>query len=299
MQISGISEFFETLKLELYKNIYDGLYENCAEMYQGIFDTLNQKIAESGNMIGQDIQGWNGGVFSIIRNVSDNVILPIGGLIILFIFCWEWIRMVQENNQMQIVKVDTIVMILLKFALCLLVLTKSFDIVLGLYSIGREAVTNLSGQTAGTFGVGMTLESVIPRTPATITFTMIIRLLGIMLVLGIARIIVAACAVCIYFQIMMWFMEMLIYASAASIPYATFYNKDWGQMGMNYTRKVLALGFRGFFMLLMMVIYGGIMNVNYSTDFTEMITFMCGGGIVLVFLIFKSGSIAESIFNAH
>lgn len=295
----GTSEFLGNIGEIILKTMYEGCYEKCDNLYQGIFDTLNQKITESGTMIGQDFQGWNGGVFSTIRNISDNAILPIGGLIIAFIFCWEWIRMVQENNQMQVIKVDSIIMILLKFAVCLLVLTKSFDIVLGLYSIGREAVTRLSGQTGGTFGMGLTMDAVMPRNPAEITLPMVMEIFGIYIILWIARIIVAACAVCIYFQIMMWFMEMLIYASAASIPYATFYNKDWGQMGMNYTRKVLALGFRGFFMLLMMVIYGGIMNVNYSTDFTEMITFMCGGGIVLVFLIFKSGSIAESIFNAH
>lgn len=296
---SAIGEFVEELSRRLYRNAYNAVYQSCEDTYRNIFDSINRNVGEAATSIGQDIQSWNGGAFAIVRTVAENVIIPIGGMFIIILFCWELIHMLQESNQMKVVGPEQFLFLLMRFLICLIVFSKSFDIVMGLYTVGQYAASSLSATTTGTFGVGMQFENMIPRDPPVVELYDVFKLVGVMLVLMSAWGIATVCGLIIHFQITMWFIEMLVYAAPAAIPLSTFFNKEWGQVGMNYTRKMLALGFQGFFMILMVVIYGGIMNTGYSNNLTEMVTFMCGAGVVLAILILKSGKISESIFNAH
>ena len=296
----GVSEFAYNLGQKILKGLYEGLYGSCENIYNNIFNTLNYRISEAAGNLGQSIESWNGGAFSLVRTVAENVCIPIAGCIIIFIFAWEMVRMCQDSNQMQHIRPDQMLLTLMKFAICLWVCTKSFEIVLGIYSIGNFAIARLAGiSSSANFGADRTLNDIIPASQEVYEIGMIIKLLGVLLILCISLAICYACAVIIYLQVMVWFLEMLIFAVPASIPFATFFNKDWGQMGMNYTRKIMALGFQGFFMLLIISIYGGIVNSTSSSDFMEMMTMMCGAGAALIILLSKSGNISSSIFNAH
>ena len=293
------NEFAEKLKQNIFKSLYDGLYDNCENNFNKIFDTLNYRITWAGDNIGQSVQEWNPSAFSLVEALSENACMPIAAVVVTLIFCWEMIHLMQESNRMQNISSDNMLMVFLKFALCLAACVRSLDIVMGVYYLGNWAAQKIAGSTAGTFGHGMTLNSVIPANPGTYEFGMIVELLGVLIVLCISLAICNICAAIIYVRINMWFIELLVYATPAAIPMATFFNKEWGQMGMNYTKKIIAVGFEGFFMLLMFALYGGIINNISSSDFTEMMTMMCGCGVGLILLLFKAGNISSSIFNAH
>lgn len=294
-----VNEFFGRLLENVCKSLYDALYENCEKIFDKIFNTLNYRIVWAGENIGQTAQEWNSSAFSLVKSLAENACMPIAGCIITIIFCWEITRLTQESNRMQNVSTDDIMMVLFKFGICLYACARSFDIVMGVYSLGNLAVNRMSGGATGSFGNGMTLNSVVPKEPATYELGMVIELLGVLIVLGLSLIICNICAAIIYIRVNMWFLEMLVYATPAAIPMATFFNKEWGQMGMNYTRKIMAVGFEGFFMLLMFALYGGVINNISSADFTELMTMMCGCGVGLIILLFKAGNISSSIFNAH
>ena len=293
-----LGEFAAGLFENICKNLYDGLYPHCSNIFDKIFVTLNARVGDTSGMLGQSIEGWNSGAFNIVKAAAENVCIPIAGAVIAFVFAWELARMAQENNLMQSVGPDRLIMTLVKLAVCLLVCIRSFDIVIYIYSIGNWAVKKLNNSTA-TFGSGLTLDDVVPVSPPIYDSGVVFQLLGVFFALCLCYLICQASSVLIYFQVLSWFLDMAVFASAAPIPFATFLNRDWGQTGMNYGKKVFSLGLKGFFMMLFICIYGGIMNNLPGSSFMEVMTMLCGGGVAITIALWKAGSIADSILNAH
>ncbi len=291
-------EFIGKLGEKICKGFYDALYPKCTAIFDGIFQSLNARMVDSSALLGKTVQEWNGGAFQIVRAAAENICIPIAGALVAFVFAWELARMAQDNNLMQSVGPDRLIMTLVKLAVCLMVCVKSFDIVVYIYSIGNWAVKRLSGTTI-TFGSGLSLDTVIPAVPPAYDMSAVIQIIGTLIGLCLCWGICQVCAVIIYFQVLSWFMDMVIFAAAAPIPFATFMNRDWGQTGMNYGKKVFALGLRGFFMLLLIAIYGGIMNNLPGSNFLEVMTMLCGGSIVISCSLWKAGHITDSILNAH
>lgn len=128
---------------------------------------------------------------------------------------------------------------------------------------------------------------------------MLMQLAGYKIILAIGKIGIIICSALIYIRVMFWFIEFLLYASVAPIPYSTWVNKEWGQIGMNYTRKMLAVSFEGFFILLLFTIYGGVMSGINMGDFTQSMVMIIGSGFALAIMMFKTNNISASIFNAH
>ena len=294
----GESEFFGNLMELLCQNLYDALYPHCSNIFDSIFVTLNTRMLDSSALLSQDLESWNAGVFSIVKSAAENVCIPIAGAIFVFVFTWEITKMVEDNNLMQNVSPEKIAVILGKLVVCLYVTINSFNIVMFIYSIGHWAVGKLSGTTP-TFGAGVSLNDVVPAVPDEYNLTIVLQLLGILSALAVAWVFCQACGVIIYFQVINWFLDLGIYASAAAIPFSTFINRDWGQTGMNYGKMVFAVGLRGFFMFLFIAIYGGIITNLPGSSFMDVLFMLLGAGGVLVGLIWKSGNIADSILNAH
>ena len=71
----------------------------------GMFDTVNTKVGEIAGEVGMTPSAWNGGVFNLIRSLSETVIIPIAGIILTFVMCYELIQLVIEKNNLH--DVDT------------------------------------------------------------------------------------------------------------------------------------------------------------------------------------------------
>lgn len=301
------SEFIDNLLQSVWKSMYQGLYNVTGAVFSKIQDVLSEGILRSRNILNSTPQEWNETAFAFIKGVAENAAIPIAGCIITFIFCWQLISMVQESNQMHNIKPEMIVLLMIKLTLCLLVCAKSFEIICGLFDLGHWATEHIkfveinNPDGSGIIDFNKILDSELSEYGFGDVMTMLVNL--IMTV--IAQVIVYVLNVVMIIKVSMWYLELLIYASAAPIPFSTFINKEWGQVGMNYLRKILAMSFEGFFMIVAFGIYEAMViniivsNGNAPDKYMMSIVTTCGCGFGLIMILNKTGSIAASIFNAH
>lgn len=94
--------------------------------------------------------------------------------------------------------------------------------------------------------------------------------------------------------------EIYLVTSIAPIPMATMMNREWGQTGQNYLRGLLALGFQAFLIIVCVAIYAVLVqNIAVGSDISYAIWTCMGYTVLLCFTLFKSSSLAKSIFHAH
>lgn len=297
------SEFIDNLLQKVWKSLYQGLYWCSEKLFNNMQSVLDTGISNSRNTLSQTPQQWNSVAFAFIKGAVENAAIPIAGCIITFIFAWQVITMVQESNQMHNIKPETMLILMLKLGICLLVCSKSFDIVNGLFDLGLWASKNIPDFGLGESGA-TSFQDVLSAELEEYSFTVVMQMLVNLFLTLIALGLIYALSVAIYIRVNMWYLELLVYASAAPIPFATFINKEWGQVGTNYLRKILAMAFEGFFMLVAFGLYSAfvtkVVNSSHAPDqyLMSMIT-TCGCGIGLIMMLNKAGNISSSIFNAH
>ena len=296
------SEFAHELGQMILKPIYSFLYGRVEENLNDLFKYLNDQFHETTTQIGLGPKLWNhGSAYATVQNIAESVCIPVAAVFVTVIFCWEPIHLVQAKNAMQDVKPEKLLLVLMKFALCLFVCAYSFKIVTGIFDIGIWAARHARLEVSASISVTPTMADVgIVENPDPYTLGDVADLGGYWITLNLAKVGVWVCGILVYIRTMMWFVECLIYASAAPIPYSTWINKEWSQMGMNYTRKMLALSFEGFFILALFGLYGGIIGgLQMQADFKESIVMILGCGFGIAAMMFKVSSISASIFNAH
>lgn len=298
---NSIGEFVDKLLQHILGAEYKGMYICVEESFQGLFDSLNQELSSASQQIAEGPKLWNSSAYSLMETVAESVCIPIAAAFITVIFCWELIHLVQEKNSMQDVKPERLLIVLMKFTLCLMVCAYSFKIVMGFCDLGIWAVRQLRTMTQTSVSMDapsledMGLSAELTR----YEFVDILRMLGYLILINLAKLGVWVCGIIVYIRVMLWFMEYLIYASVSPIPYSTWVNREWSQVGMNYTRKMLAKSFEGFFILLLFAMYGGVLGGLQSGDFVESLVMTLGCGFGLAVMMFKVGNISASIFNAH
>lgn len=299
--VGPAGEFLDKVLQALYKTVYAWLYESVQNSINMLFDFLNQSFSTASSQITLGPRLWNhGSAYETVQRIAENICIPIAGAFITVVLCWELIHLVQESNSMNTAKPEKLFLILLKFGLCLFVCAYSFKIVTAFEDVGIKAARALRAETSTSISVTPTLQDLgLAPDPTELTLGDVMNLVGYKLILFIARFAVLICGVVVYVKVMMWFVEFLAYASAAPIPYSTWINKEWAQVGMNYTRKMLSLSFEGFFILLMYALYGGVLGGLEMGNFAESIAMILGCGFSLAIMTFKAGNISASIFNAH
>lgn len=299
---NAVSEFFENLMNSFCRAMYDGLYSVAESQFKGMFESLNDMISDSTAYITQSPQAWSSTAFSFIKGIAENACIPLAGCIITFVFCMELIHMVQDNNQMHAITPEKVIIMMLKLGCFLLIASKSFDIVMGVYDIGSWAAKKVNPSAAGSVG-NIDLKQILPppvddKYTLGLVFTMLIN----MILICLARVVVFALAVAIFVQTNLWYLELLIYTSVAPLPMSTFMNREWGQIGNNYVRKITAVCFQGFFMLVAFGLYSALvtkLQFAEGDDFMLKLFMTIGCGVALFFILCKSGNISASVFNAH
>ena len=300
--LDSVSEFFENLMNSFCRAMYDGLYSVAESQFKGMFESLNDMISDSTAYITQSPQAWSSTAFSFIKGIAENACIPLAGCIITFVFCMELVHMVQDNNQMHAITPEKVIIVMLKLGCFLLIASKSFYIVMGVYDIGSWAAGQVNPLAAGGAGeIG--LDEILLRPEDDkytlgLVFTMLIN----MILICLARVVVFALAVAIFVQTNLWYLELLIYTSVAPLPMSTFMNREWGQIGNNYVRKIIAVCFQGFFMLVAFGLYSALvtkLQFAEGDDFMLKLFMTIGCGVALFFILCKSGNISASVFNAH
>lgn len=298
--MADLSEFVHELGQHILEGMYNGLYSVCNKLWTTMFDGLNNNITRSSQTLMQTPETWSSNAYGTVKNIAETAFVPLAACFIACILAWELVHLLQESNQMGGQIFEKLIILLFTCVICVFLCSKSFEIVMWFFRLGAEVTGNMAGTTAGTFGDGLTLDQFLPQPEnGEYELSMVFELLGDLILLGIGNLVILAIGVIIYVRVAMWFLEFLIYASAASIPNATWMNREWSQVGMNYTRKMLAVAFEGPFMLLLFAIYGGVVSGIGTGDFKQAFIMIIGCGFGLAMMMFKVGNITASIFNAH
>lgn len=284
-------KFTDWLKEILIGGITDAL--------SGLFDTVNTRVGEIAGQVGATPQGWNGGIYNMIRSLSDNVILPIAGVILAIVMTMELIQIITDKNNMH-GEVDTwfIFKWVFKTACAVLIVSNTWDIVMGVFDVAQSVVNNASGVVVG--NVSLDLASSLADLEARLNEMEVWSLLGLWLQATIVKLTMNALNICIFIIVYGRMIEIYLVTSIAPIPMVTAMNREWGQMGQNYLRSLFALGFQGFLIIICVAIYAVLVqNMIVDTNISTAIWSCMGYTVLLCFTLFKTGSLAKSLFNSH
>jgi hypothetical protein len=280
---------------EWIRNLFIGLVNSNLET---MFTDVNEKTSEIASQVGQTPQGWNSSVFSMIQGLSTNVIVPIAGIIITMVLCYELISMLTERNNLHEIDTWMFFKYFVKMWIAVYLVSNTFTIVMAVFDVGQSVVNSASSYISGTTAIDV--DNMI-ATMGTAMETMEIPELAM---LSIETALVSLCMKILSVLIMVILygrmIEIYLYTSIAPIPFATMSNREWGQIGTNYLKGLLALGFQGFLMMVCVGIYAVLVASMDITDNVHMSLFeIAAYTVILCYSLMKTSSLSKSIFNAH
>ena len=263
-----------------------------------MFTDVNQKTGEIASQVGQTPQGWNGSIFSMIRNLSNSVIIPIAGMIITFILCYGLISMVTSANNMHDVDTFMFFKYFFKMWVAVWIVSHTFDMVMAIFDVGQHVVNSAAGVIGGSTAID--ISSLVGQ----MSTTMQTMEMGELVLLALETLLVSfgmkVMSVIITVVLYGRMIEIYLYSSVAAIPFATMSNREWGQIGNNYLRGLLALAFQGFFIMVCVAIYAVLVSTMQISDNMHSALFgIAAYTVMLCFALLKTGSLSKSVFNAH
>jgi hypothetical protein len=274
--------------------LIDGIMGNLS----GMFDNVNQQVGEIAGEVGKTPLQWNSGVFSMIQSLSETVIIPIAGAILAFVMCYELIQMVIDRNNLN--EIDTWMFFrwIFKTIVAVLLVTNTFNIVMGVFDMAQHVVNSSAGVIISNTNID--LASVLPDMEARLQLMELGPLFGLWFQSIFVGLTMKALTICIFLVIYGRMLEIYLMTSLGPIPLATMTNREWSGMGQNYLKSLLALGFQAFLIMVCVGIYAVLVrSISTDADIIAAIWTCMGYTVLLCFALFKTGSLAKSIFNAH
>ena len=264
----------------------------------GLFDNVNRQVAGIADNVGATPQAWNGGVFGMIRNLSDNVILPIAGVILALVATLELIQMIVDRNNMHDMDTFMLAKWVFKTACAVVIVTNTWNIVMAVFDVAQSVVSRASGLVIA--DTDIRIDSVIVGLEAKLAEMELGALFGLWVQSMFVGFTMWALAICIFIITYGRMIEIYLVTSVAPIPMATMANREWGQMGQNYLRSLFALGFQAFLIIICVAIYAILVrSIAVESDVSTAIWTCMGYTVLLCFTLFKTSSLARSVFHAH
>ncbi len=273
--------------------LVSGVMENLS----GMFDSVNQQVGDIAVQVGMTPANFSPGVFAMIRNVSESVIVPIAGMILTFIACYELIQMIIDHNNLANFETWIFFKWVFKTFVAVTLIANTFNITMAVFDVAQHVVNASGGIISGDTAVDASTLATIEDTLMEMELG---PLLGLFLQSFIVQITMSALSVVIFVIVYGRMIEIYLMTSLAPIPFSTFGNREQSQIGQNYLRSLFALGFQGFLIMICVGIYAVlIQGVAFSDDIIASIWGVMGYTVLLCFTLFKTGSLSKSIFNAH
>lgn len=264
----------------------------------GMFDNVNQQVGDISGQISQTPQGWNASIFNMIQSLSETVVLPIAGAILAFVMTLELIQLITERNNLHDTDSWMIFKWVFKSAAAILIVTNTWNIVMGIFEASQSVVASASGLISGSTSID--ISTVIGSLESRLQAMDLGPLFGLWFQSLFVGITMWALTICIFVVIYGRMIEIYLVTSIAPIPMATMMGKEWGGMGQNYIRALFALGFQAFLIIVCVAIYAVLVqNIATQADIIAAIWTCMGYTVLLCFTLFKTGSLAKSVFNAH
>ena len=264
----------------------------------GLFDSINEQVADIAGTVGTTPQAWNSGVFSMVQSLSNNVVVPIAGVLLAIVMAMELIQMVVDRNNMNDFDVGQIIKWVCKSFFAIILVTSTWDIVMGIFDLAQTVVNNAAGVIIS--DTSLDLNSVITDMEARLMEMEIGPLFSLWIQSALIGILSWILTICIFIIVYGRMIEIYLVTSIAPIPMATMGNREWSQMGQNYLRSLFALGFQAFLIIVCVAVYAVLVqSIAVETDVIKAIWTCIGYTVLLCFTLFKTSSLSKSIFNAH
>ena len=263
----------------------------------GLFDSINMQVGSVAEQVGKTPQDFSPGVFSMIQNISETVVLPIAGIFLTFIACYELIQMITEHNNLANFETWIFFKWVFKTFVAVLLISNTFDIVMGVFELAQYAVNQASSVISGETDIdGEELSSIEEKLNEMEMGPLLGLLVQVILVSLGVKILSLVIFVIVYGRMI----EIYLMTSLAPVPFSTFSNREQSQIGQNYLKSLLALGFQAFLILICVGIYAVLIHdLTVSDDVVASMWSCMGYMVLLTFTLFKTGSLAKSIFGAH
>lgn len=274
------------------------LMDGILDTFDGLFTAVNERVGNIAVQVGQTPDAWNPGIYSMIRTLSDTVILPIAGMILTFVMCYELIQMIIEKNNLAEFEVYNVYRWIFKTFVAVYILTHTFDIILMVFGMAQNVINGSAGIISGGLDVsaGMTQAEL----QTSLEGMEVGELLGLFLECQIVGVGMKIINVAIFLITMGRQIEIYLTVSIAPLPLSTMANREWGQMGQNYLKSLFAVAFQGFLMMVCVAIYAVlIQGIGAADNVHAAIWGTVGYTVLLCFSLFKTGSLAKSVFAAH
>ena len=289
-----MDRIFEAIE-EWMRNLLTGMVSsNLTTMYTD----GNEKTGQIAAQVGQTPQGWNGNIYSMIQNLSDSVIVPIAGMIITFVLCYELISMLTEKNNMHDIDTWMFFKYFFKMWVAVWIVSHTFTITMAVFDVGQSVVSRAAGVISSDTAIN--IDTMI----TTMETAMESMEIGELVILALETMLVSLCmkVISVFITVILYgrMIEIYLYSSVGAIPFATMSNREWGQIGNNYLRGLFALAFQGFFMMVCVGIYAVLVaNIQMSDNIHSALFGVMAYTVILCFSLMKTGNFARSIFNAH
>ena len=264
----------------------------------GLFDQVNTKVGEIAGQVGQTPQAWNSSVYNMIRTLSDNVIVPIAGIVLAFVMTVEFIQLIIDRNNMHDFETFVFYKWIFKTACAVLIVTNTWNIVMAVFDVAQTTVNSAAGIIVA--DTAIQFDALIPDLEARLMAMDIGPLFGLWFQSLLAGICMWVLTICIFLITFGRMIEIYLVTSVAPIPMATMMNREAGSMGQNYLRSLAALGLQAFLIIICVAIYAALVqNIPAAESISYAIWTCMGYTVLLAFTLFKTGSMAKSILSAH
>ena len=262
----------------------------------GLFDSVNDQVGDIATQVGTSPASFSPGVFSLIRNVSESVIVPIAGIILTFIVCYELIQLIIDHNNLANFETWIFFKWVFKTFVAVTLITNTFNIVMAVFDVSQHVISSSGGIIGGSTAVTDSMLSTLETNLAEMELGPLLGLFAQSMIIGLTMKIIGIIIFVIVYGRMV---EIYLMTSLAPIPFATFANREQSQIGQNYLRSLFALGFQGFLIMICVAIYAVLVQSVAVADPINAIWGLIGYTVLLCFTLFKTGSLAKSVLHAH
>jgi hypothetical protein len=265
------------------------------QYFQSMFGYVNDQVAGIASDVAVTPSAFSPGVFSMVRNVSETVIMPIAGIILTFVACYELIQLIISYNNLASFETWFIFKWIFKTFVAVELITHTFDFALAVFDVAGHVIASAGGVIGASTAIDSSALSSLQSTLETMN---VFELFGLFLQVSIIYVTILVLSRIIFVIIYVRMIEIYMYVSMAPIPFATFGNRDQSTMGMNYVKSPFALGFQGFLIMICVGIYAVlIQSVAFSSDIVGSLWGVVGYTILLAFSLFKTSSVSKSILQ--
>ena len=262
----------------------------------GLFDSVNDQVGDIATQVGTSPANFSPGVFSLIRNVSESVIVPIAGIILTFIVCYELIQLIIDHNNLANFETWIFFKWIFKTFVAVTLITNTFNIVMAVFDVSQHVISSSGGIIGGSTAVTDSMLTTLETNLADMDLGPLLGLFAQSMIIGLTMKIIGIIIFVIVYGRMV---EIYLMTSLAPIPFATFANREQSQIGQNYLRSLFALGFQGFLIMICVAIYAVLVQSVAVADPINAIWGLIGYTVLLCFTLFKTGSLAKSVLHAH